>query len=297
VSGFRRLRYKEPIPIIEEKTIWKSASDPDCGYINHEDKQGMGYVSEMTVDTKHGIILGVDCFPANERESNKVLRHIERIQNDTGVNIKNLGLDAGYDVGAVHRGLELLGVTGFVSCIEFHNDVLKREVTYLPELDCFECPAGKHINFVKLVYKKSTRNYYRLYRMPTADRKKCQSCVRFRECSLSYSAAKITASAFYPAFYRNRQRYETPEYKAMKRVRGIWAEGAFAVLKREHNLSTITKRNIHRATEECLLSALALNLKRIAKVVNRVVISNKTVVYNRFQKFTNIRVIFHRQPA
>jgi transposase len=242
--------YKEPIPSSEEKTTWKSTTDPDCGYINQEHKQGMGYVSEMTVDTKHGIILGVDCFPANERESNKVLRHIEKIQNDTGVDIKNLGLDAGYDVGAVHRGLELLGVTGFVSCIEFHNDILKREAKYLPDLDCFECPAGKHINFVKLVYKKSSRNYYRLYRMPISERKKCQFCAHFRKCSLSYAAAKITSSAYYPAFYRNRQRYETSEYKAMKRIRGIWAEGTFAVLKREHNLFSIKKRNIHRATEE-----------------------------------------------
>ena len=44
-----------------------------------------------------------------------------------------MGLDAGYDVGAVHRGLELLGVTGYVSCIDFSNDILKRDLTYLPE--------------------------------------------------------------------------------------------------------------------------------------------------------------------
>ena len=58
----------------------KSTTGPDYGYINQEHKQGMGYVSEMTVDTKHGIILGVDFFPANERESNKVLKHIEEFR-------------------------------------------------------------------------------------------------------------------------------------------------------------------------------------------------------------------------
>jgi hypothetical protein len=53
----------------------------------------------------------------------------------------------------------------------------------------------------------------------------------------------------------------------MKRLRGIWAEGTFAGLKREHNLIKIKKRGLSRAKEECLLSALTLNLKRIVRVI------------------------------
>ena len=111
--------YKEPVPVIEEKTTLKSSTDLDCGYIDHEHKKGMGYLSQMTVDTGSGIILGVDCYPANQRESSIILRHLEKIKIDTKVNINKIGLDAGYDVGAVHRGLELLEITGFVSCIDF----------------------------------------------------------------------------------------------------------------------------------------------------------------------------------
>ena len=43
------------------------------------------------------------------------------------------------------------------------------------------------------------------------------------------------------------------------RLRKIWAEGTFSVLKREHNLKRIHKRGIIRAEEECLFSAMALN--------------------------------------
>ena len=57
----------------------------------------------------------------------------------------------------------------------------------------------------------------------------------------------------------------TPEYLAMMRLRKIWAEGSFSVLKREHCISRIRKRGILAATEECLLAAMALNLKRMAK--------------------------------
>ena len=38
-------------------------------------------------------------------------------------------------------------------------------------------------------------------------------------------------------------------------------------MKREHNLSTIHKRGILAATEECLLCAMSLNLKRMAKAI------------------------------
>lgn len=65
----------------------------------------------MTLDMDSVIVLGVDCYPANRRESDIILKHIDRIQTDTGVDIKKLALDVGYDVGAVHRGLELLGIS------------------------------------------------------------------------------------------------------------------------------------------------------------------------------------------
>ena len=75
---------------------------------------------EMTVDRKYGIITGVDVYPANEKESLLVLRHLERqIQN--GIPMQNIALDRGYDTGAVHRGLELLGITGYIPAIQFSN--------------------------------------------------------------------------------------------------------------------------------------------------------------------------------
>lgn len=76
---------------------------------------------------------------------------------------------------------------------------------------------------------------------------------------------RVLASSCYPAFFRGHQRVGTPEYLSMMRLRKIWAEGSFSVLKREHCISKIRKREILAATEECLLAAMALNLKRMAK--------------------------------
>ena len=102
---------------------------------------------ETTVDCKYGIITGMDVYQANEKESLLVLRHLERhIQN--GVPMQSIALDRGYDTGAVHRGLELLGITGYIPAIRFSNSPEKCDFYDLPQEDAFCCPKG-----AKLVYQ------------------------------------------------------------------------------------------------------------------------------------------------
>jgi hypothetical protein len=107
-------------------------------------------------------------------------------------------------------------------------------------------------------------NYYRLY---SRARKLCKDCPRLSICEIDQGAIRINASGNYPAFHRNKLKYHTPEYVKVMRLRKIWAEGTFSVLKREHNLKRIHKRGIIRAEEECLFSAMALNLKRLVKAM------------------------------
>ena len=76
---------------------------------------------------------------------------------------------------------------------------------------------------------------------------------------------RVLASSCYPAFFRGHSRVGTSAYLSMMRLRKIWAEGSFSVLKRERCLSRIRKRGIPAVTEECLLSVMALNLKRMVK--------------------------------
>ena len=47
------------------------------------------------------------------------------------------------DVGTVHRGLEVLGITGYVSRRDFHNAAMRKGFAYLPENDCFTCMKRK----------------------------------------------------------------------------------------------------------------------------------------------------------
>ena len=48
--------YKEPENVKKEKESLKSRTDPECGYIHQARKKELGYLTEMTADTSHGII-------------------------------------------------------------------------------------------------------------------------------------------------------------------------------------------------------------------------------------------------
>lgn len=70
--------FKKPPTKIVKKRRTTSKTDPDSGYINHGSKRGIGYLMETTVDCKHGILTGVNVYPASEKESLLVLRHLEQ---------------------------------------------------------------------------------------------------------------------------------------------------------------------------------------------------------------------------
>ena len=203
-------------------------------------------------------------YPANEKESLLILRHLER-QSNLGIPMKQISLDRGYETGAVQRGLELLGITGYIPAIQFSNPPEKYGFIYDPQKDAFICPEGVSLTYHRLNCNKSTGKYLRCYQV---DGKQCLHCLNRPECfDKSGVRRRILASSCYPAFYRGHQRVGSPEFLSMMRLRKIWAEGSFAVLKREHCISKIRKRGISAATEECLLAAMALNLKRMVKAI------------------------------
>ena len=218
------------------------------------------------LDCKHGILTGVDVYSANEKESVLILRPSER-QINLGIPMSRLALDRGFEQGAVHRGLELLGITGYIPAIQFSNPPEKYGFSYDPQLDAFICPEGVPLTYHRLNCSKSTGKYLRCYQV---EGDACMRCPKRPSCfDKAGIRRRVLASSCYPAFFRGHQRVGTPEYLAMMRLRKIWAEGSFSVLKREHCISKIRKRGILAATEECLLAAMALNLKRMVNAIFR----------------------------
>ena len=154
---------KPPVQTIIKKPT-TSTTDPESGYIHHGSKRGIGYLLEVTVDCKCGIVTGINTYSANEKECLVVLRHLEN-QILSGVSIKRVALDRGYDTGAVHRGLELLGITGYIPGIQFPNFPEKFDFSYDQQSDSFVCPKGQRLVYHRFNCNKSTGKYLRCYQV------------------------------------------------------------------------------------------------------------------------------------
>ena len=165
----------------------------------------------------------------------------------------------------IHHG-DKRGV-GMIPAIQFPNSPAKFRFQYLPQQDCFLCPMRQSLTFHRMNCHKSTGKYLRRYQVQGDA---CQNCSHREGCfDKAGVRRRILASSCYPAFHRGHDRVGTPEYWDMikKRKIKIWIEGSFSVMKREHNLSSIRKRGILAATEECLRSVMALNLKRMVNAI------------------------------
>ena len=165
-------------------------------------------------------------------------------------------------------------------------------------LDAFICPEGVPLTYHRLNCSKSTGKYLRCYQV---EGDFCMRCPKRSSCfDKAGIRRRVLASSCYPAFFRGHQRVGTPEYLAMMRLRKIWAEGSFSVLKREHCISRIRKRGILAATEECLLAAMALNLKRMVNAIFRYpqiyCSAGTTVGFSRIFMFVN-RSLILQYPA
>jgi len=179
--------------------------------------------------------------------------------------MQNIALNRGNDVGAVHCGLELLGITGYISAIQFSNSPERYDFYYLTPKDAFCCPEGIKLFYQRLVCSQTAGKHLRCYQVQG------DTCKHFKLNSIYFKQAgirrRILGSCCYSTFYRGHEHICSDAYWHMMRLHKIWAEGSFPVLKREYCLSKVRKRGIPAVTKECLLSTMALNLKRMVRAI------------------------------
>lgn len=244
-----------------------SRTDAEAGHMKRPGKpEGPHYLSHQTVDTDHGIIIGVTVTPGDVHDSVPYLNHLEEIHRNI-LPIQAATADAAYDFPLAHRALEGLGVLFYVRPQPFHDRTevdLKRDAfAYDEESDVYLCPSGKQLR-VKALHRTASGLYWEYW----ADRQDCQNCPMRERCLSGgdrRGARKLENTYFRPSVQRDLARQNEPDYLDALRKRQIWCEGTFAAQKWGHNLTRVLRRGLEAAEDHCLLSATALNLKRMIK--------------------------------
>lgn len=228
----------------------------------------MHYLSHQSIDAAKGIIVDVHTTPGNVTDATPYVNRLMKIREELGLAVSEAGADSGYDIGLVHHQLveaDILFYTPVNHEKPQYKSVFRREdFSYQEECDCFICPAGKC-----LPLKRLQRCEYGVYWEYQAKKEDCQSCPYRSECLTgSFPNRRLTVNLFEPAVKQNHAMDGSERHREVLRLRQIWCEGSFAAQKHRHNLRRLLRRGLEAATEHCLLSATALNIKRMVNCLS-----------------------------
>jgi transposase len=265
--GMPEITRKPPEPKKTEQT--KSITDPDSGWLKRPGKpEGFHYLSHQTLDAENGIIVDVEVTAGNIPDNKVYLEQLNRTEENlekADIKIEAVCGDSAYDTALIHKELEEREITIYTPKKEIADNSkvgYKREdFIYEQEADEFTCPAGNSLKLRCL--QRFETGIFREYR---AEPKICKNCANRERClAPSQKSRKIQVNIFQRIVDKHHASDGSAEYNTALRKRQIWCEGTFAAQKARHNLSGLFRRGLGAAREHCLLSATALNLKRMVK--------------------------------
>ncbi len=225
----------------------------------------MHYLNHQSIDAKHGIIVDVAVTPGNVSDCIPYLDRIEYMEETVGIHIETVVVDSGYDNSLIHKELDERGITIYTppkdtsdtSKTEFN----RRDFIYKEPEDLFICPNSKELKLNRLQRNESTITWE--YKASTKD---CKTCPHRGKClAPSQTSRRIQVNIFEAIVRKHHARDETAEYEEALKKRQILSEGTFGTQKRENNLRQLYRRGIKAAETHCLLSATAMNLRRMIR--------------------------------
>jgi transposase len=272
VDADRERHGKKPLdrdrddPPAPTKTIKRSTTDPDSGFMHRDGKpRGFFYLDHRTVDGQASIITDVFVTPGNVSDT---VPYIERLKAQIakfGFSVAAVGLDAGYNTTGICRQLGKLGIEGALGrrrgC-HAKDRWGKHRYEFRPEEDAYVCPEG-----FALHYATTDRQGYRHYR---GDRERCECCVQKEKCLSPAQQVKTIHRHIWEddkdhcgAFTR------TEEGRVIYARRKETVERSFADSKELHGYRYARMRGISKVLEQCLLTAAAQNMKKMALTLSR----------------------------
>ena len=258
--GKKPLAGKPREPEVKQTKV--SRVDPDAGYMAREDKpKGFFYLDHRTVDGKVGIITDTHATPASVHDSVPYLERLDRQRQRFALNVRTVGLDAGYATNAIAKGLEerdIKGVVGYRRPRRPPAGVMGRGAfVYEPEQDRYRCPQGQ-----TLTYTHTDREGLRKYK---SDPSICSACSSRPSCTKSTAAEReVTRHVWQDARDRSDAYRLTVWGKLVYARRKETVERSFADAKQLFGHRYARFRGLIQVRCQCLLAAAAQNIKKIA---------------------------------
>lgn len=263
-QGKKEFEYKEEI---EEKEIKVSETDEESGYYHRDNKEkGFMYLDHRTVDSKCNII--VDCYitKGNVHDSVPYISRLEYIKRKYGFNIKEVGIDSGYDTIDIKKYLHdnnIYGVIAYRRYGKAETTVRKNRFKYIKESDCYVCPeTGAILEYTGRI----DRNGYKYY----SSKENCENCPEKEGCCNKKEYRSITRHICEELNEEMRERRVSARGKELYKQRKEKIERSFADSKQNHGYRYAMYKGIEKNQNYTWLICAAQNMKNIAQKLTKV---------------------------
>ena len=263
-QGKKEFEYKEEI---EEKEIKVSETDEESGYYHRDNKEkGFMYLDHRTVDSKCNII--VDCYitKGNVHDSVPYISRLEYIKRKYGFEIKEVGIDSGYDTIDIKKYLHdnnIYGVIAYRRYGKAETTVRKNRFKYIKESDCYVCPeTGGILEYTGRI----DRNGYKYY----TSKENCENCPQKKGCCNKKEYRTITRHIYEELNEEMRERRLSERGKELYKQRKEKIERSFADSKQNHGYRYAMYKGIEKNQNYTWLICAAQNMKNIAQKLTKV---------------------------
>jgi transposase len=247
-----------------------SPTDPDARISVKPGKaRKLNYLSQLSVDTAHHVITDIKAYHADGKDNQQLPDIVKRLQGrlwKQGLVWKNCVADTGYSSGENYAFLEDRNLRSFIPPHGTYKGG-PDGFEYIKEEDHYLCPQGKAIPFTKVFNDYRTGTKKKEYR---ARKHICFDCPLRRTClGKSAQEKKFSVTYYREEYERNIARVNSPQGRYMKGKRQSTVEPVFGTLTQFMGLRKINTIGLEQANKVMHLSAIAYNLKKYLKFIEK----------------------------
>jgi len=258
---------KDP-KFIEQKGV-RSIVDQDAR-VGHKSKTEhfFGYKTEYMMTAEERMITAAHVDHGAYVDGTQFQELMGRTQR-CGVTIKAVLADKAYFKKPILDDIKEIGAKPYIPVSAAAYKIDEEKFSYNKDSDEWFCVQGNKTEIKKHYKDKREKEYYKYY----FEKEKCRNCPLRENCVSGTSAGRVLALGINtPEFYGYSQEQKTEEFKEKYKKRACqeWKNGE---MKNFHGLNRARGYGLKSMSRQTKLTAIAVNLKRIASILSSLKLS------------------------
>lgn len=245
----------------------RSKSDPDSRITTQRGKPELVHSDNILIDSESRVILDVEVTEKSRAaEADSCIDMLMRSRLRYNLKVESLLADGLYGMGKVVSALYKEGVDAYIAPPAKNPNSPESKGIYSAESfkfdeqgNCLICPAGKKLKRKAAVEGERADRYI-------ASRKDCGSCQLKEQCTKARAREVLIhwdREALQWAESLRKTRAYKENYHLRKRIESLFGEA-----KEQMGLRRARLRGREHVSEQCIMTAMAQNIKRIVNAVN-----------------------------